>query len=123
MPAPMSETLAMSGSKAMPRAPIVSRNCGRIGSAAFMSALGSVNEMSVAPSAETFCTIMSMFTPASASARNSRAATPGRSGTLRTVAFASEVSCVTPDTIAFSSTSSPSSPIHVPSLSLKADRT
>ena len=95
----------------------------RIGSAAGRSVFGSVNEMSVAPSAETFCTIMSMLTPASASARKRRAAMPGLSGTASTVAFASEVSCVTPEMIAFSSTRSFSSLIHVPSLSLNAERT
>ena len=52
-----------------------------------------------------------------------RAAMPGRSGTASTVAFASEVSCVTPEMIAFSSTRSSSSLIHVPSLSLNAERT
>ena len=77
----------------------------------------------MAPSAETFCTIMSMLTPASASARKMRAAMPGRSGTASTVAFASEVSCVTPEMIAFSSTRFSSSPIHVPSLSPNAERT
>ena len=57
---------------------------------------------------------MSMFTPASASARKTRAATPGRSGTPKIVSFASEVSCVTPEMIAFSSNCSSSSRIHVP---------
>ena len=66
---------------------------------------------------------MSMLTPASASARKTRAATPGWSGTASTVAFASVTSCVTPEMIAFSSVSRPSSPIHVPSLSPNADRT
>jgi len=79
--------------------------------------------MSVAPSADTFCTIMSMFTPASASARKMRAAMPGRSGTASTVAFASEMSCVTPEMIAFSSTRFSSLTIHVPSLSPNAERT
>ena len=66
---------------------------------------------------------MSMFTPESASARKTRAATPGRSGTPMSVNLASEVSCVTPEMIAFSSNSSSSSRIHVPSASLKVDRT
>ena len=66
---------------------------------------------------------MSMFTPASASARKTRAATPGRSGTPIIVSFASEVSCVTPEMIAFSSNSSSSSRIHVPCDSLKVERT
>ena len=39
-----------------------------------------------------FCTIMSTLTPRSASGRNSRAATPGQSGTPSTVTFASDVS-------------------------------
>ena len=79
--------------------------------------------MSVVPLADTFCTIMSTFTPASASARKTRAATPGVSGTATIVAFASDASWVTPDTIAFSSTRSPSSAILVPSLSENDART
>ena len=39
---------------------------------------------------------------------------PGRSGTPRIVTFASDVSCVTPEMIAFSSIASSSSWIHVP---------
>ena len=52
-----------------------------------------------------------------------RAATPGRSGTASTVALASDVSWVTPEMIAFSSTRFSSLVIHVPSLSLNAERT
>ena len=48
---------------------------------------------------------------------------PGLSGTETIVAFASDASCVTPDTIAFSSIRSPSSAIRVPSLSLNDART
>ena len=54
------------------------------------SARGTVNEMSVWPAVETFCTIMSTLTPASASARNHVAATPGRSGTCSIVTLASD---------------------------------
>ena len=94
-----------------------------IGSATGRSVFGSVNVMLVAPSSETFCTIMSMFTPASASARNTRAATPGWSGAPRMTTFASDVSWVTPEMIAFSSIASSSSPIQVPSPSTKVERT
>ncbi|HZW74857.1 MAG TPA: hypothetical protein VFF43_15010, partial [Caldimonas sp.] len=45
------------------------------------------------------------------------------SGTATIVAFASETSWVTPETIAFSSTKSPSSATHVPSLLLNEART
>ena len=53
------------------------------------SVRGTVNEMSVWPAVDTFCTIMSTLTPASASARNNVAATPGRSGTCSIVTLAS----------------------------------
>ena len=114
MPAPIRETLAMSESCVHRLAPTSSHAASRIGSATARSDFGSVNEMSVSPAEETFWTIMSMFTPASASARKTRAATPGRSGTPISVNFASEVSCVTPEMIAFSSNCSSSSRIHVP---------
>ena len=48
-----------------------------------------VNVMSVLPSAETFCTIMSTLTCASDSGPNTLVATPGRSGTWRSVTLAS----------------------------------
>ena len=71
-----------------------------------ISDFGSVNEMSVCPSAETFWTIMSTFTPTSASVRKTRAAIPGRSGTPRIVTSASEVSCAMPEMIGCSINSS-----------------
>ncbi len=59
--------------------------------------MGSVKEMSVRSVApETFCTIMSMLTSASATARKIMAASPGLSGTPTTVTRASERSCATP---------------------------
>ena len=123
MPAPISEIFAMSGSRSTPRAPISVASRSRIGSATATSAFGNVKVMLVVPCSETFCTIMSMFTPASASARNTRAATPGWSGTSTITTFASDVSWVTPEMIAFSSNASSSSPIHVPSPSSNVDRT
>ena len=45
--------------------------------------------MSVRPSSEMFCTIMSTFTPASASGPKIAAAMPGRSATETSVIFAS----------------------------------
>jgi hypothetical protein len=49
-------------------------------SARATSSIGTVKVMSVRPSAETFCTIMSTFTPAWASGPKSAAAIPGLSG-------------------------------------------
>jgi hypothetical protein len=45
--------------------------------------------MSVEPSLETFCTIVSTLIASSATARNTAAAMPGRSGTSSRVIFAS----------------------------------
>ena len=72
------------------RLDLVPRAARGIGSARRISVLGSVNEMSVCPSAETFWTIMSTFMPTSASVRKTRAAIPGRSGTPRIVTSASD---------------------------------
>ena len=83
---------------------------------------GTVNEMSVWPAVDTFCTIMSTFTASSASARNSDAATPGRSATCAIVTLASEVSCVTPEMMAYSMFSS-SSTTQVPGSHVNDDRT
>ena len=68
---------------------------------------GSVKEMSVRPVAatETFCTIMSMFTPALATTSKMRAALPGTSGTPTTVILASLRSCATPAMIGCSTIS------------------
>ena len=74
------------------------------------------------PSAETFWTIMSTFAPSSASERKMRAAIPGWSGTAWIVTFAWEPSCAIPEMIACS-ISSTSSPMNVPSLSAKEERT
>ena len=84
--------------------------------------MGTVNEMSVVPWADVFCTIMSTLIDLSASARNSRAATPGRSGTPLTVTLASEVSWVTAVTTA-SSMSASSSTTQVPGSQVKLLRT
>ncbi len=66
------------------------------------SAPGHVNEMSVTPPSPTFWMIMSRFTMASASAENTRAATPAESGTARMVTFTSDVSWAMPVMTAFS---------------------
>ena len=81
--------------------------------------------MSVWPAVETFCTIMSTLTLASARSRNTVAATPGRSGTCSIVTFASDESCVTPEMIACSidSIEGSSFVIHVPGAQLKLERT
>ena len=86
------------------------------------SAVGTVNEMSVVPWADVFCTIMSTLIDLSARARKSRAATPGRSGTPLTVTLASEVSWVTAVTTA-SSMSASSSTTQVPGSQVKLLRT
>ncbi len=86
------------------------------------SSFGMVKEMSVKPSVETFCSIMSTLTLSSASARNSRAAMPGRSGTWKIVTFASETSWVTPEMIGCSMFGS-SSVTQVPCSQVKLERT
>jgi predicted amino acid-binding ACT domain protein len=95
IPAPISETFPMSGSHVKPAASTSAATSPRIRSAFGTSSFGSVNELSVCPSAETFCTIMSTFTPASASGRKTRAAIPGRSGTPRIVPEARKLDTVT----------------------------
>ena len=81
-----------------------------------------MNEMSVVPCTDVFCTIMSTLIDLSARARKSRAATPGRSGTPLTVTLASEVSWVTAVTTA-SSMSASSSTTQVPGSQVKLLRT
>ncbi len=123
IPAPISDTFAMSGSRSTRLAPISVDSASRMGSAIGRSVFGSVNVIVAAPSCETFCTIMSTLTPARARSRNTFAATPGRSGMPMIDTFASEVSWVTPEMIAFSSMTSSSSPIQVPSPSTNVERT
>ena len=86
------------------------------------SSRGTVKEMSVWSSVETFCSIMSTLTFSSASARNTFAAMPGRSGTRKIVTFASETSWVTPEMIGASIPCS-SSCTQVPVSHVKLDRT
>ena len=78
--------------------------------------------MSVRPSAQMFCTIMSTLTPPSASGPKSAAAMPGRSGTPITVIFASSREWATPLTTRDSMISS-SSQTSVPGTSVKLDST
>ena len=78
--------------------------------------------MSVVPCSEVFCTMVSTLTARSASARNSRAAMPGLSGTPVTVTLASEVSWVTAVTTACSMDGS-SSTTQVPGSQVKLERT
>ena len=102
---------------------IFSMHCAAL---AVTSPRGTVNEMSVWPAVDTFCTIMSTLTPASARSRKTVAATPGRSGTCSIVIFASEMSCVTPEMIACSIdsvVSIGSSVTHVPGAHVKLERT
>ena len=78
-------------------------------SATTMSADGIVKLMSVAPSVDVFCTIMSTLTLAAASGSNSAAEIPGRSGTPSTVTFDSLTSVTTPEMIGSSTPLSSSS--------------
>ena len=87
-----------------------------------MSAIGIVKLMSVWPSVEVFCTIMSTLTLAAASGSNSAAETPGRSGTPSTVTFASLTSVTTPEMIG-SSIAGSSKVTHVPGSQVKLERT
>ena len=80
MPTPTSETRATSASAATPDAPSSSAWVCDVSTATGEVGVGTVNEMSVVPCADVFCTIMSTLIDLSASARKSRAATPGRSG-------------------------------------------
>ena len=82
MPAPTSETRPIASSELDAAAPRSRRrSCPSTSIVRGESSRGTVNEMSVWPAVDTFCTIMSTLTPSSASARNTVAATPGRSGT------------------------------------------
>ena len=118
MPAPTSDTRATSASAADPRgAQLVGMGLRRLDATA-RSAVGTVNEMSVVPCADVFCTIMSTLIDLSASARNSLAATPGRSGTPLTVTLASDASWVTAVTTASSMFAS-SSTTQVPGSQVK----
>ncbi len=73
------------------------------------------------PSSDTFCTIMSTLTSASASRRKSEAAMPGRSGTPAMVTLASESSSTTAEMMACSMDSS--SVTQVPTSQVKLERT
>ena len=96
IPAPTNDTRPMAASKLLPPASMSTTTLSTISLVRANSSRGTVNEMSVWSSVETFCSIMSTLTLASASARNSLAAMPGRSGTRKMVTLASEVSWVTP---------------------------
>src|SRR5262245_23250890 len=122
MPAPTMLTRAMSRSDDTPVAPISAARRWQTSVPVVRSFFGTVNEMSVTPWSDTFCTIMSTLTPTSASSRNRRAAMPGLSGTPDTVTFASLTSWVTAETIACSIDLS-SSVIQVPGSQVKAERT
>ena len=122
MPAPTTDTRPMASSKLAPPASISTTILSTISIVRVSSSRGIVNEMSVWPSVDTFCSIMSTFTFSLASARNSFAAMPGRSGTRKMVTFASDVSWVTPEMIGASIPRS-SSFTQVPVSHVKLDRT
>ena len=102
MPAPIKLTRAIWLLDVTPRPPISTISSSKLGTHFSKSPRGTVKEMSVTPSADTFCTIMSTSISMSAMRRNTAAATPGLSGTACKVTFASEVSCVTAEIIGFS---------------------
>ena len=122
IPAPTSDTLAISSSTVNPEPPTSCTTFSMTVRAWGTSALGSVNDRSVVPSRDTFWTIMSTLIASSAMARKMLAATPGRSGTSASVIFASDSSWATPEMIACSIRSS-SSVIHVPDSSENEERT
>ena len=122
MPAPTSDTLAMSPSWVTPPAPIWAATSLTTFSATAMSALGIVKEMSVVPSFEVFCTIMSTLMFDAASGSNSAAETPGRSGTALTVTLASDTSWTTAEMIGSSMFGS-SLVTQVPGSQVKLERT
>ena len=99
MPAPTSDNLTMFSSCETPFAPTSSPTFFKIGSAVAISPSGKVKEMSVVPSMDVFCTIMSTLTFACANDSNNNADTPGRSGTPSNVIFASPTSWTTPEII------------------------
>src|SRR6202034_2618182 len=74
MPTPTSETRATSASAVTPDAPSSSACACAASTATARSVVGTVNEMSVVPCADVFCTIMSTLIDLSASAPNRRAA-------------------------------------------------
>ena len=86
---------------------------------------GRVNEMSVWPAVDTFCTIMSTLIPASASVAEHVAATPGRSGTCSIVIFASDdvVRDTGDDRLLHRCHRGSSSVTHVPGAQVKLERT
>ena len=121
MPAPTRLTRAISSSALAPeasRSPCRSNTTSR---AAASCSAGTVKLMSVIPSRDTFCTIMSTFTSRRARALKSRPATPGLSATPETVILASDVSWVTAEITARSIESSPVT--QVPGAQVKAERT
>ena len=122
MPAPMTETCATSSSAITDSAPELRDEAFGHLEAGSELVSGTVKEMSVVPSCEVFCTIMSTLIARSASPRNSEAAMPGRSGTPVMVTLASEVSLVTAETMGCSMDGS-SSLTQVPGSQVKLERT
>src|SRR5213078_968637 len=122
MPTPTIDTLATSSCPAMPCAPISRAVASRSPFAVSKSPRDTVKVKSVVPSALAFWMIMSTTMLARAIGPKTRAASPGRSGTRSTVSLASSRSYATPATDT-SSMAGSSSTTHVPSASLKEERT
>ena len=77
MPAPITLTRAMAESLVTPVAPISVASVPAVDMARSRSPWGTVKEMSVTPSVDTFWTIMSTLIPAAANSRKTPAAIPG----------------------------------------------
>ena len=122
IPAPTRDSFAIPASTLNPSAPISRASASNTPSSRGRSASGAVNDMSVVPSRETFCTIMSTLIASAAIALKIEAATPGRSGTSSIVTFASSVSRAAPEIIT-PSIGPPSSRTHVPGASPNEGRT
>ena len=101
MPAPISETLAISSSNSTRSNAIDGLSDSIVLTANSLSVFGHVKVISVEAEAAvvTFCTIMSMFICADAIASKIVAALPGLSGTPTIVILASDRSCATPEII------------------------
>ena len=123
IPAPTSESFAMSSSIVNRSAPTSAVSDSSADRSRWRSARGAVNDRSVVSSCDTFCTIMSTLTPSAAIALKTRAATPGRSGTSSIVTFASSASSAIPLISTPSISSSLLSRTQVPAASSNADRT
>ncbi len=120
MPAPMIEILPRLASSSTSIGPSESSACVIARRAAAMSSCGTENESSATP-CTTFWMIVSTLTFSAATASNTSAAAPGRSGMPVRVKITSVSEWVTPEMMGFSTTSS-AGRIQVPSSSENVER-